>query len=74
VLYLQQGIKLDEALASAKKSVQFNPAPNFIATLARAYYEKAMYPDAEEEIKRAISMEPENESYRALLAEIQKKR
>ncbi len=74
VLYLQQGIKLDEALASAKKSVQFNPAPNFIATLARAYYEKAMYPDAEEEIKRAISMEPENESHRVLLAEIQKKR
>jgi len=32
-----------------------------------------MYPEAEGEIKRAISMEPDNESYRALLAEIQKK-
>jgi len=73
-LYLQQGIKLDEAMDSARKAVQLNPASNFIATLARIYYKKAMYSHAEEEIKRAISMEPENENYSTLLEEIQKKR
>jgi tetratricopeptide (TPR) repeat protein len=73
-LYLQQGIKLDEAMESARKAVQLNPASNFIATLARIYYKKGMYSDAEAEIKRAISMEPENENYNTLLEEIQKKR
>jgi tetratricopeptide (TPR) repeat protein len=73
VLYLGVG-KLDDALASARRAVQLNPAPNFITTLARVYYEKMMYPEAEREIKRAISMEPDNEGYRALLAEIQKNR
>ena len=67
-------LELDDALASARRSVQLNPAPNFIATLARAYYRKDMYSDAEKEIRRAISMEPDNESYRALLAEIQEQR
>jgi spermidine synthase len=77
ILYLQQGGKLDDALASARRAVQLTPGltggqAKFIAILARVYYEKMMYPEAEREIKRAISMEPNNESYRALLAEIQK--
>jgi len=81
VLYLQQASRggfgtrplLDDALESARKAVQLSGQAKFIATLARAYYEKMMYPEAEGEIKRAISMEPDNESYRALLAQIQKK-
>lgn len=73
VLYLQQGGKLDEALKHAKKATQLNPAPGFIAILARIYYEKRMYADAEREIKRAIELEPDNESYRSLLDEIKKK-
>jgi spermidine synthase len=73
VLYLQQGTKLDDALEYARRAVQLSDQAKFIGALARVYYEKMMYPDAESEIKRAISMEPDNESYRALLAEIQKK-
>jgi tetratricopeptide (TPR) repeat protein len=72
-LYLQQGNKLDEALSSARKAVQLSDQAKFIAMLARVYYERAMYPDAEREIKRAIGMEPRNEGYRELLAEIRKK-
>ncbi len=41
--------------------------PNFTATLARVYYKKGMYPDAEREIKRAIDLRPDDESYLALL-------
>jgi cytochrome c-type biogenesis protein CcmH/NrfG len=73
VLYLQQGIRLDDALKSALKAVQLDPKPDFIATLAGAYYEKKMYSEAEREIKRAISMDSDNESYRSLLAEIRRK-
>ena len=82
ILYLQQASRggfqarslLDDALASARKAVQLSDQAKFIATLARVYYEKMMYTEAEKEINRAISIEPDNESYRALLAQIQKNR
>lgn len=73
VLYLEQNVKLDEALEHARRAVELNSVAEFIAVLAGLYYEKAMYADAEREIKRAVCMEPENEKYRAMLAEIQKK-
>ena len=75
VLYLQQGDRLDDALASIQQAIKLSPesSPNFIATLARVYYEKGMYSDAEREIRRAIDLKSDNESYLALLAEIQKK-
>ncbi len=74
VLYLQQGGRLDDALASIQKATKLSPepSPNFIATLARVYYEKGLYSDAEREIKRAIDLRPNDESYLTLLAEIQK--
>ena len=72
-LYLEQGVKLDEALEFARRAVELNPSPKFIAMLAGLYYENMMYIDAEREIKRAISMEPESEIYQAMLTEIRKK-
>jgi spermidine synthase len=69
-LYLEQGDKIDAALEYAKEAVRLNPAPNFLATLAKIYYQMGMYTDAEEEIKRAIDLEPDNKSYQDLLNKI----
>ncbi len=48
--------------------------PNFIITLALVYYDKGMYKEAEEQVKKAISIDPNNQGYRDFLSEIQKKR
>lgn len=73
-LYLQQGDRLDDAMASAREAVKINSEePDFATTLAKIYYEKEMYSEAEKEIKRAINIELDNESYLTLLNEIQKK-
>ncbi|MBD3181810.1 tetratricopeptide repeat protein [Candidatus Poribacteria bacterium] len=72
-LYMEQGIKLDKALEHARKAVEINSSPKFVALLAVLYYEKGMYSEARREIKRALETEPDNERYKAILSEIENK-
>ena len=51
------------ALALAKEAVKLERSPVFLDTLAEAYYENGMIPEAIDTIKEAISAATENRNY-----------
>jgi predicted Zn-dependent protease len=51
------------ALILAKKAVKLERSPVFLDTLAEAYYENGMIPEAINSIKEAISAATENRNY-----------
>ncbi|HIE29937.1 TPA: tetratricopeptide repeat protein, partial [Candidatus Poribacteria bacterium] len=67
-VYMEQGAKLDEAIELAQKATQLNPTGPSLDTLAQAYYCKKMYTEAEEAIRRALTLEPGNQLYQKHLA------
>lgn len=52
-----------QALALAKEAVKLERSPVFLDTLAEAYYENGMIPEAVDTIKEAISAATENRKY-----------
>lgn len=53
----------DRALLLARKAVDLSPLPEYLDTLAEAYYQKGYIELAIKTIKRALSKNPENRSY-----------
>lgn len=62
---------LDEAIATAKDGLQLHP--NYLSglvALGRAYYDKGMLREAEEELERVVNIAPDNIVATNILAEI----
>ena len=70
-LYADLQINLDQAVGLAKKAVELAPTSSNFDTLAYVYYQHKEYPQAEEAIKRAIKISPDNQKYNEMLEKIQ---
>ena len=64
-------INLDQAAGLAKKAVELAPTSSNFDKLAYVYYQHKEYPQAEEAIKRAIKISPDNQKYNEMLKKIQ---
>ncbi|MFQ6040849.1 MAG: tetratricopeptide repeat protein [Candidatus Poribacteria bacterium] len=71
-LYVDRDESLEEALELAKKAVELKPEASHLDTLAYAYYKNGQYQEAENEILRALELEPENKAYLKRLEEIRR--
>ena len=69
-LYATQGEKLARAVELAEHAVALDANASRLDTLAYAYYRHGAYPEAEQAILRAITLEPDNAAYKDRLDEI----
>jgi tetratricopeptide (TPR) repeat protein len=63
-LYTSQGVRLQDAIASAKKAFRLAQAPQYLQTLALAHFQAGEHESALKAIQTAIEMEPENDAFR----------
>ena len=70
-LYATQGKELRHAVELAERAVALDPNASRLDTLAFVYYRHGAYPEAEQAILRAITLEPDNATYKTRLDEIQ---
>lgn len=69
-LYATQGKELAHAVELAERAVALDANASRLDTLAFAYYRHGAYPEAEQAILRAITLEPDNTAYKTRLNEI----
>lgn len=69
-LYATQGKELPRAVELAKRAVALDANASRLDTLAFVYYRHGTYPEAEQAILRAITLEPDNTAYKTRLNEI----
>ncbi|MBC8234838.1 tetratricopeptide repeat protein, partial [bacterium] len=69
-LYTKRSGALDDAVKLAQKAVELEQNPDYMDTLAWIYYKQEMYAKAEETIKQAIQLKPEEQLYQERLDEI----
>ena len=69
-LYASQGKELARAVELAERAVALDANATCLDTLAYAYYRHGAYPEAEQAILRAITLEPDNVVYKERLDEI----
>jgi superkiller protein 3 len=69
-LYAKRGENLDDALKLSQRAAELEQNPDYLDTLAWIYYQREMYAEAEETIKQAIQLKPEEKLYRERLEEI----
>ena len=69
-LYASQGKELARAIELAERAVALDANASRLDTLAYAYYRHGAYPEAEQAILRAITLEPDNAVYKERLDEI----
>jgi tetratricopeptide (TPR) repeat protein len=65
-----QGVRLQDAIASAKKAFRLAPVPQYLQTLALAHFQAGEHKNALKAIQTAIKMEPENDTFRQILAKM----
>ena len=71
-LYILQGIQLENAIAYAEKAFRLAPAPQYLQTLALAYFQTGERESALKAIQAAIKMEPKNEAFQQTLTAIKR--
>ena len=69
-LYASQGEKLARAVELAEHAVALDANASRLDTLAYVYYRHGAYPEAEQAILRAMTLEPNNAAYKDRLDEI----
>lgn len=69
-LYILQGVQLEDAIAYAEKAFRLVPAPQYLHTLALAYFQTGAQESALKAIQAAIKMEPKNKAFQQTLTEI----
>ena len=69
-LYMLQGVRLQDAITYAEKAFHLTQAPQYMQTLALAYFQAGKREDALKAIQTAVEMEPENEAFRQTFAKI----
>lgn len=71
-LYATQGKELGHAVELAERAVALDANASRLDTLAFGYYRHGAYPEAEQAILRAITLEPDNTAYKDRLDKIRK--
>jgi len=66
----QRAAKIQETIALAEKAVRLAPIPQYLQTLALAYFQAGAHQKALKAIQTAIEMEPENDAFRQILAKM----
>ena len=66
------GIKLNYAIELAEQATILDPAAQHFDTLAYTYYKSKFYPKAEDAIRKALKIAPDNQNYKDQLVEIQR--
>ena len=69
-LYTLQGVQLENAITYAEKAFHLTRAPQYMQTLALAYFQAGKREEALKAIQTAIEMEPENEAFRQTLTKM----
>ena len=69
-LYILQKIQLQDAIIHAEKAFRLTQSPQYMQTLALAYFQTGKHENALKAIRTAIEMEPENEAFRQTLAKM----
>ncbi len=69
-LYMLRGIQLQDAIAHAEKAFYLAQSPQYMQTLALAYFQVGKRESALKAIQTAIEMDPKNESFRQTLAKM----
>ena len=69
-LYATHGKESERAVKLAERAVALDANASRLDTLAFAYYRHGAYPEAEQAILRAITLEPDNAAYKTRLNEI----
>ena len=69
-LYILQGVQLQDAIAHAEKAFRLAQAPQYMQTLALAYFQAGRRESALKAIQTAIEMDPENETFRQTLTKM----
>jgi len=69
-LYILQGGELQEAIAHAEKAFHLTQSPQYMQTLALAYFQAGKRENALKAIQTAIEMDPENDAFRQTLTKM----
>ena len=69
-LYATHGKEIGRAVELAERAVALEANASRLDTLAFAYYRHGAYPEAEQAILRALTLEPDNAAYKTRLDEI----
>ncbi len=66
-LYILKNIQLQDAITHAEKAFHLTQAPQYMQTLALAYFQAGKREEALKAIQTAVEMEPENEAFQRTL-------
>ena len=69
-LYILQGVELQDAIAHAEKAFHLTQSPQYMQTLALAYFQAGKRENALKAIQTAIEMDPENKAFRQTLTKM----
>lgn len=69
-LYILQGGRAQDAIAHAEKAFRLTQAPQYMQTLALAYFQAGKRENALKAIQAAIEMDPENDAFRQTLTKM----
>lgn len=69
-LYILQGGRSQDAIAHAEKAFHLTQAPQYMQTLALAYFQAGKRENALKAIQTAIEMDPENDAFRQTLTKM----
>ena len=70
-LYMSaKDVQLQDAIAHAEKAFRLTQSPQYMQTLALAYFQAGEYESALKAIRTAIETEPENEAFRQTLTKM----
>ena len=69
-LYILQGVGSQDAIAYAEKAFHLTQSPQYMQTLALAYFQAGKRENALKAIQTAIEMDPENEAFRQTLTKM----
>ncbi|RKU35175.1 hypothetical protein C6496_17965 [Candidatus Poribacteria bacterium] len=69
-LYILQGVELQDAIAHAEKAFHLTQSPQYMQTLALAYFQAGKRENALKAIQTAIEMDPENDAFRQTLTKM----
>ncbi len=69
-LYILQRVELQDAIAHAEKAFHLTQSPQYMQTLALAYFQAGKRENALKAIQTAIEMDPENKAFRQTLTKM----